>query len=147
MNEIEILINLPLDKEGFIRRECPSCKQEFKWLAKTDSKSELATHYFCPLCGKSAKPDSWWTPAQVEYEKGKAEVEMDRGLQNNLHKILPNSKNMSLQSSSKSVPDITEPDDMVIRESPCHKNEPFKIPENYTKGSLYCYICGNQFSI
>ena len=32
MSTRNIAITLPVDKDGFLRRECPSCKRQFKWL-------------------------------------------------------------------------------------------------------------------
>jgi len=40
MGDIEINISLPLDDEGFFRRECPFCRKEFKVML---TKEELVT--------------------------------------------------------------------------------------------------------
>src|SRR5207302_1564042 len=32
MSEVRLRISLPLDDAGFLRRACPSCVREFKWL-------------------------------------------------------------------------------------------------------------------
>ncbi|GGT27906.1 hypothetical protein GCM10010271_34830 [Streptomyces kurssanovii] len=29
--DMEIPMNLPLDNDGFVRRECPHCVSQFKW--------------------------------------------------------------------------------------------------------------------
>lgn len=44
-------MSVPLDSEGFLRRECPTCEREFKW--KPAGEDEEATPapeggYFCP---------------------------------------------------------------------------------------------------
>ena len=91
MGDIEINISLPLDDEGFFRRECPFCRKEFKVML---TKEELVTlaqegidsfmtesevkkdsdasgsqelEQFCPYCGQSAPNDSWWTQEQLSY--------------------------------------------------------------------------------
>lgn len=91
MGDIEINISLPLDDEGFFRRECPFCRKEFKVLLTEDERNSLALEridsfmteverktdsdessqkgleYFCPYCGQSAPKDSWWTQEQLSY--------------------------------------------------------------------------------
>ncbi len=31
-DEVMLEISMPLDSDGFLRRECPTCEREFKWL-------------------------------------------------------------------------------------------------------------------
>lgn len=33
---------VPLDLDGFLRRECPTCEREFKWLANTGEEEEAS---------------------------------------------------------------------------------------------------------
>ena len=56
MNEdVTLGVSLPLDSEGFLRRECPTCEREFKWLPNLDENEETEPTagggYFCPYCG------------------------------------------------------------------------------------------------
>lgn len=37
MSEIPIPMSLPLDKDGFLRRECPNCERQFKWWPSSSS--------------------------------------------------------------------------------------------------------------
>ena len=91
MGDIEINISLPLDDEGFFRRECPFCRREFKVMLSKDELGTLAqeeidsfmteaeektdsdegsqeeVEYFCPYCGQSAPKSSWWTQEQLSY--------------------------------------------------------------------------------
>ncbi len=59
-------VMLSLDSDGFLRRECPHCLQEFKWHnGPTEDRPEGEEDppvYHCPRCGASAAPDQWWTP-------------------------------------------------------------------------------------
>lgn len=32
----------PLDSDGFLRRECPTCEREFKWLPSCEGEAEQA---------------------------------------------------------------------------------------------------------
>lgn len=68
-DEISIPISLPLDEDGFLRRECPTCEREFKCLVsqdEDDARPAPPSGYHCPYCSVQAPPGSWWTKAQVE---------------------------------------------------------------------------------
>ncbi len=92
MSDILQTVKLPLDDEGFFRRECPLCSKEFKVLLKkeeladlthieidsfmldsqenselTDCNENLKAEYFCPYCGQKSAVDKWWTKEQVAY--------------------------------------------------------------------------------
>ena len=40
MDEIEIPVTMPLDGDGFLRRECPTCEEEFKWYAHEEGDAD-----------------------------------------------------------------------------------------------------------
>lgn len=46
-DEIKISVSIPLDDDGFLRRECPTCEQEFKWFNhdEGDQNAQLVDHY------------------------------------------------------------------------------------------------------
>ncbi len=94
MSDIEKKISLPLDEDGYFRRECPLCHKEFKILLSQEELTELAqeginsymleqqqetddsleeeedscnTEYFCPYCEQKASNDNWWTQEQIAY--------------------------------------------------------------------------------
>jgi len=152
-DEIRISVSVPLDSDGFLRRECPTCEREFKWYPHDDgdSDAELVTQYFCPLCGAAAGPDEWATPAQVEYMMGAAGPELDRLASDAFTDAFKGIKGMTFKpdpSFSLDIPapePLREPDDMVIVVPPCHPNEPLKVPEEATD-SIFCLICAEQFS-
>lgn len=151
--EIRVPVSLPLDSDGFLRRECPTCEQEFQWFSHTegDDDAELVSQYFCPLCGIAAGVDSWWTPAQLEYGFGSAGGVLDQAVQDALEDAFKDIKGMKFEPNSSfsldiETPDpLIEPDDMVIVEPPCHPHEPLKVPEISTE-RLFCLICGAQFA-
>ena len=71
--EYETSMSLPLDSDGFLRRECPTCEREFKVFAKTDDDSKekagdepMPGGYHCPYCAVQAPPDQWFTKPQIE---------------------------------------------------------------------------------
>lgn len=74
MSELPIPMSLPLDEDGFLRRECPNCERQFKWWPTPPSEESLdkdaqeaVEAYFCPYCHEPAAPNAWWTKEQVEY--------------------------------------------------------------------------------
>lgn len=152
-DEIRVPVSLPLDSDGFLRRECPTCEREFKWFShdEGDPGAEPATQYFCPLCGVPAGVDSWWTPAQLEYGVGSAGPAIDRAVTDAVAGMFKGAKGISFKGNSSFSLDIetpaplTEPDDMVMVEPPCHPNEPLKVPEEATD-KIYCLVCGSAFA-
>ena len=155
MNDISIPVSIPLDPEGFLRRECPNCQQEFKWYVTDDGSAEPVNQYFCPLCGQPAGLDSWWTPAQLEYARGAAAPAIDEFVDQSLDdvfKSLKSSKNIKVKktgsySSGTPVPaPLHDPCDMVIAVPPCHPEEPVKVPET-ALARIHCLICGEPFAV
>jgi len=92
MSEIRMILPFPLDDDGFLRRECPFCRKEFKVLLEKEELTDLAqkgidsfmiepeeeavdldesarseTEFTCPYCGQRAPSDSWWTQEQRAY--------------------------------------------------------------------------------
>lgn len=91
MNEIAMNISVPLDDDGFFRRECPFCQREFKILLEKkdltqitqmgidsfmveseeeidlEDSSFLEPDFNCPYCGQWASSDSWWTQEQLAF--------------------------------------------------------------------------------
>ena len=89
MSEIVLNVNIPLDEENFLRRECPHCMQEFKIEMSAEDLKDLAqkgiesflthddddqsddreeiTRYFCPYCGQESATPHWWTQEQLSY--------------------------------------------------------------------------------
>src|ERR1035437_8152591 len=67
----ETHMSMPLDSDGFLRRECPTCEREFKWFSSPDGEGATleAGGYFCPYCGIQAPTDSFFTAAQIELAK------------------------------------------------------------------------------
>lgn len=154
---MEIPISLPLDNDGFLRRECPHCMQEFKWHhGPANEEAEHMSHsgiYHCPLCGQPASPDSWWTQEQLEYVQTAAMPAMMQSLEDDLDGIFrgASNKHVSIKrtghtDSTEGPMPLVERDDMSIVASPCHTFEPIKIPETAVS-PFYCLICGSRFAL
>lgn len=155
---MEFSISIPLDPDGFVRRECPTCHREFKWFdghtEDTPPGWEEPDRYFCPYCGTDADDDEWFTAAQQAYVEsvllGHAEdlvrEELDdvaRGInrQGGLIRM-----NVSGGGSAPAPPPLSEPNDMVGVASPCHPFEPIKVLEGWDQ-PLHCLVCGSAFEL
>ncbi|MCZ7527853.1 MAG: hypothetical protein M5U14_16640 [Acidimicrobiia bacterium] len=55
------------------------------------------------------------------------------------------SPNRNLRLDVDNPGQLTEPDDMVIVEPPCHPNEPLKVPDEATS-QVHCLVCGAAFA-
>lgn len=154
---MQIQVSLPLDADGFLRRECPHCTQEFKWHhGPANEEAEAAQDppaFTCPLCGQPAGPDSWFTQAQVDLIERASAPMVEKVVEDELDKIFRrvSSKHLSVKRTGRmELPDqadpLTEPDDMMIVASPCHGYEPVKVPDKHT-GPLFCLVCGAAFAV
>lgn len=153
---MEISVNLPLDDDGFLRRECPSCEREFKWFygetAERPDDFLEPENYFCPYCGVSSDTDSWWTPQQLEYAQEAAAGPITEELADRLQRTLGNQRNSLIRLEVESGPapeppmPLVEQNDMTMIAPPCHSFEPLKVTENWT-GSLHCLMCGQEFTV
>jgi hypothetical protein len=154
---MEIQVSLPLDNDGFLRRECPHCMQQFKWHhGPANEEAETAEDppaYYCPFCGQPAGHDSWFTQAQLDFIDQAAapaamqliEDEFDKAFKGASSKHVKFDRTGHLDAPDHPDP-MTEPDDMVIVVSPCHGYEPVKVPDEHT-GPLYCLVCGSAFAV
>lgn len=152
-DDFSIPVSIPLDTDGFLRRECPTCVSQFKWFSQNedDVQAEPVDQYFCPLCGVPADTGNWWTPDQLEHVRAVAAPEVVRLLKNGVGDAFRDIAGMTVEQTRGSGPDVPSPDslfetdDMVIVESHCHPNEPVKVPEDRT-GRVHCLVCGSTYS-
>lgn len=144
-------MSIPLDSDGFMRRECPNCQEQFKWHPSEEGGSvRRVDQYHCPLCGQAAGLDSWWTQEQIEYAKVAVMPEAMRQVHDALGAVVRSSKSVKVKVSNDldemPIPKpLREPNDMVILEPPCHDSEPVKVPDA-AEPPFYCLICGSPFA-
>lgn len=150
----ETSIAMPLDNDGFLRRECPHCEREFKWhhgpANEEAERQESSEIYYCPLCGQPASPNSWWTREQLELIEAAQQAVVNETIWDALKgsrssKYIKAKKTGFDDDLSKPSP-LVEPDDMDIVTSPCHRWEPVKVPAE-AAGPLYCLVCGSAFAL
>ena len=144
-------MSIPLDKDGFLRRECPTCEREFKVFTQqddgdgTDEQSPAPGGYFCPYCAIQADPDSWFTKAQLELAQSKIMDEVVGPMLDDFKRRVQRAPGVSatLDKSDDLVPEPTESDDMRRVNFACHPETPVKVADDH-KGSAHCFICGGQ---
>jgi hypothetical protein len=154
-NEFSIPVQVPLDSDGFLRRQCPTCEEQFKWLSSDSvgEEPEPVEQYFCPLCGQAAGLEDWFTTDQVEYVQAQALASQEFGvvLREAMDAAFKGIKGVSFKgsrsfSTGNAEPNpLVEPDDMTIVEPPCHPREPVKVPSGSTE-RVHCLICGALFT-
>jgi len=67
MSDTNIEVNIPLDSDGFLSRECPYCKMRFKVHKDDFDGARLPDELCCPYCGQTATKDEFWTTGQIKY--------------------------------------------------------------------------------
>ncbi|WP_018297450.1 hypothetical protein [Corynebacterium lubricantis] len=135
-------IPIPTDDHNFLRRECPTCEQQFKWhlgpIDEDAATQPTPTTYYCPLCGVPASTDQWWTKEQLEYARDRAMPE--------ILAQLANETGLHVESTTDVPGEMVEVSDMMIVQSPCHAFEPIKVPDRH-QGPLHCLVCGSEFIV
>jgi len=158
-----IPMSLPLDSAGFLRRECPKCERQFKWrptqLNEADDVEEQEADaappefYFCPYCHEASAPDTWWTKEQVEFGKqlllAEVVVPRFREFKNEVEQMNTRSGLLHMEVNTPSLPHplaLTEEDDMVRVDFPCHPEEPLKVEETWQE-KVACLVCGVRYPV
>lgn len=159
MSEVTIAMSLPLDSAGFLRRECPNCQRQFKWRpAQPDDEQKGQTPpptvaYFCPYCYEASAVDAWWTQEQLAYARQLALAETVGPSLRRLGRHIQRANRpgglirIEARLPSLSRPDaLTEPDDMVRVDFPCHPEEPLKINDDW-QTDVACLVCGIRYPV
>jgi uncharacterized Zn-finger protein len=153
MDEISISLRLPLDKDGFLRRECPHCGRQFKqWQGTRDEMQESPESYYCPYCYASAEADHWSTAQQLEYIQQQAMAEIVGPDLYRLQEQLEQASQSGLFRIEMNAPLVVEPDplvesnDMMRLAFPCHVEEPIKVDEQWNQ-EVTCMMCGIRYPI
>ncbi len=148
---------IPLDSDGFLRRECPTCEREFKWLPASgeDEGSETSANggYFCPYCGVQSPASAWLTQAQVTLAQNIVATEvvgpMLRKFTDSIKRVGRDPSGIISVDARYDQPDkadpLTETDDMTRVDFACHPSEPLKILDDWRK-PVRCLICGEPNS-
>ena len=135
-DDIRLEMSMPLDSDGFLRRECPTCEREFKWFHTPEEQQSASAvpdgGYFCPYCGVQAEAGSWLTQAQVEQAQNIVATQAIGPL---VEKY-----GLRYQPPEKLDP-LTEVDDMTRVDFECHPGEPVKVLDGWDR-PVRCLMCG-----
>ena len=139
-DETHISVPVPLDSDGFLRRECPTCEREFKWRPSGDderAEQPDPAGYFCPYCGVQAPTGEWLTKAQVEHLRAIGTRRIIGPMFDRFER-----SGWKVEGNLPDEPsELTEDDDMRRVEFECHPLEPLKVLEDRS-GPARCLICG-----
>jgi hypothetical protein len=161
-DEVQLSMSLPLDSDGFLRRECPTCEREFKWLpsldpdadedvTETDGAGEAPESYYCPYCAVTAPLDAWLTKAQVAavdeiVQRELIEPELDK-LARRIDRLNRSSGGLIgiearlERDEPEPAPELDEPNDMRRIDFTCHPAEPVKVLDDWDR-PVHCLLCG-----
>jgi hypothetical protein len=152
-DEVTLEMSIPLDSNGFLRRECPTCVREFKWLHTPQEEGNAAPvaegGYYCPYCGVQAEAGTWLTQAQADLAQNMVAAKVVGPM---LEKLGDGFKSVGRQSGGfikaeleydppEELDPLTEIDDMIRDDFECHPTEPVKVLDDSDK-SVHCLICG-----
>ncbi|MHB1527552.1 MAG: hypothetical protein ACYCZN_14995 [Candidatus Dormibacteria bacterium] len=151
-NVVRLSLALPLDSDGFLRRECPTCEREFKWLPTPEGQTAYSVPdggYFCPYCGLQAPNNAWFTSEQIALAHGTVVSEVLSPelvkFRDSVNRIGRGSQGLVRMQAQYREPDkpepLTEVDDMSRVEFECHPDEPLKVLEDWP-GPVRCLVCG-----
>ncbi len=150
-DEVTVGMSLPLDSDGFLRRACPTCEREFKWLAAADEEEEADAPdggYFCPYCAIQAPADAWFTTAQVELAETIVGREVIGPMLDDFSRDLKNIGHQSggmidftvTRDDAEEMEPLVEEDDMRRVDFECHPAEPVKVLEEWDR-AVHCLMC------
>ncbi|HVB25015.1 MAG TPA: toll/interleukin-1 receptor domain-containing protein [Ktedonobacteraceae bacterium] len=153
MDEISISIPLPLDKDGFLRKECPNCGRQFKHRQdKQTETQESQEGYYCPYCSTLADAGKWYTAQQLEYMQQQLTAEVMNPNLFRLQEQIERVGQSGLFRIEMNIPLLEEPeplveyDDMVQLIFPCHVEEPIKVDEQWDQ-AVACVLRGIHYPI
>jgi hypothetical protein len=147
--DVELSMSVPLDSDGFLRRECPTCEREFKWKhAEDDEQATPAPEggYYCPYCAVQASAASWWTQAQTEAAQAAAFDQVVKPELDKFGDLVTNSGLLEVEVSTpepERPPGLKEVDDMRLTSFECHPAEPIRVLEDWER-PVHCLICGQS---
>ena len=153
-DEVSLGMSLPLDIDGFLRRECPTCEREFKWLPSSDEDDVEPTPapdggYFCPYCAIQAPDGQWFTKPQVELAENAVATQVVGPMLEDFTRDLDSLGRRSGGFLSVSatydgldeMEPLTDADDMKRVDFACHPREPVKVLDDWD-GPMFCLVCG-----
>ncbi len=138
-DQFNIPVNIPIDENGMIGRECLDCKQYFKLKPGTG----LPTDYcHCPYCEYEGISDTFWTEAQIEYAQSIAMNQViDKVLKPSLDNLTKSFKELERKTRNSFI-------QFKVRSSNTKFNFPIKYySEKDLETGIICNNCRLEFSV
>jgi hypothetical protein len=149
MSEEEFSMEIPVDSEHFMRRECPTCEREFKWrhIEEVEDSEEAGGEIrYCPYCAVPAELAEFFTKAQWELVQAMVMGSVSEQFGESLSGLEQSSGSVQISVTHDPAPEPEplpdEPDDMRRVDPSCHPDAPIKVLEEWS-GPVHCLICGN----
>lgn len=177
MSKIAKKIEIPLDEDGYLRRECNLCKSQFKIHVKTEylenqtkelldsflkdtnnseeNENDKQEEYYCPYCGQKNLSNELWTTEQIKYIHIFAQNYINNLINKDLLKKLKNFKSsgsfFKIEFKGKELP-FTEPwispEENDLNVFPLSCcNEKIKIEIKHNMKKYFCFYCGFEHKI
>lgn len=142
---MNIPIQLRLDENGLLRKECPYCHTEYKIFPESET-DEFKEKSYCPACGLYSSYDQQLTKDQVEQIEQIVMNEAIEMLNKGLKKI---SKSINSKNIKMDIKPLKKTDIKTIIEIPSLEgvitnccNETIFIEHPNTYKVIYCPKCG-----
>lgn len=142
-SEQAIPLQIKVDADGYLRRECNACGREFKRRVLVEHGPAPRGGYACPYCGTRASENDRFTSAQREHIAFAAQQLIELPVQREAEAAAFDGDPADFVSKlpePQPVPPLEEPNDMVARAVDCHPNEAFKIAEDWDD-AVHCIYC------
>jgi len=154
---MEISVDVPLDDDGYVDRECPNCERPFRWRYGPSSETARTnvelTQYHCPYCGIEAAADQWWTREQVQHMQASAMAAYMPEVEHQLRQAANGLNRTGFLETKVNVSPPAPPTPLFVDDvpttavaSPCHPDEPVKLIGEL-EPSIHCLVCGREYTI
>lgn len=143
---MQLPVDIYLDNDGLLRKECPICEHHFKIFLEDNIESS-SDKYYCPSCGIPSSSNSFFTKEQVELSLDVAKNYMTEQLNQSfkgLSKSFKNNKmvNFKFKPLKKTDPrTIVETSDFEEVILSCCNDHVF-VFSPITLKVIYCPRCG-----
>ncbi len=154
---MELSVEMPLDGDGYLDRECPSCGGSFRWhhgpIGEVPAGAPEVDGYYCLYCGQPAPTDEWLTREQVEVVQRTVAAAAVRIVQDGLDGSLDKLNRTGLVRAELHADPVPPAPPLVVDEvptltvaSPCHPYEPVKLIGIWSE-PLHCLVCGAAYVV
>ena len=144
---MKIPIQIRLDDNGLLRKECPYCFTEYKIFPESET-DEVKAKSYCPSCGLYASFNQQLTKDQVEFIEQEAMNAVIEQLNSSFKKMKNSTNNKNIKfnikplakSDTKSIMEIPSLERVITQ--CCNETNFIEQPNTYNL--IYCPICGEM---